>query len=107
MSVRISALYPDGKDARFDFDFYCEHHLPLVLRLFGEHGCTRVEADRGLPGADGQAPTYIAVGHMEFDSVDGFKAAMAASGKRILADVPKYTNVTPVLQIGEIATSLS
>jgi uncharacterized protein (TIGR02118 family) len=106
MSVRISALYPNSEGGRFDFDYFAEHHLALVFGLLNGHGLRRIEADRGLAGADGQPAQYVAVGHMEFDSLEGFNTGFAAHGKEILADVPKYTDATPVVQVSEIATAL-
>jgi len=33
--VKISVLYPNRKDTRFDMEYYCNRHIPLVRQLFG------------------------------------------------------------------------
>ena len=37
-----------------------------------------------------------------FDTVEEFKSAFAAEGAGLLADVPNYTNVEPIITISEI-----
>ena len=39
---------------------------------------------------------------LTFDSLDAFKAAGKAHGREIFADIPKFTNAQPSLQINEI-----
>jgi uncharacterized protein (TIGR02118 family) len=53
-------------------------------------------------GAPGAPPTYVAMGHLYFDSVGDFQAAFAPHASTIMADIPNYTNVQPVIQISEV-----
>jgi uncharacterized protein (TIGR02118 family) len=53
----------------------------------------------GTPGAP---PTYTAMGHLYFDSITEFQAAFAPHAEVIMADIPNYTNVQPVIQISEV-----
>jgi uncharacterized protein (TIGR02118 family) len=101
--IRVSALYGNTADARFDHDYYHGRHRKLVERLFGPHGMLRIEMDRGLAGGGGAAAPFVASAHLYFESLDAFQAAFAAHGEEVLADIPNYTNVTPVLQVSEIA----
>ena len=48
-----------------------------------------------------QAP-FVAVAHLTFDSVDAFGAAFAQHGGEIMADVPNYTDIQPLVQISQI-----
>jgi uncharacterized protein (TIGR02118 family) len=65
--------------------------------------CKGIAAEQGLAGgAPGSAPTYIAIGHLLFDSVEAFETAFAPHASEILADVPNYTNAKPVIQINQI-----
>ena len=106
MSVRVSVFY-GGSDGRFDYDYYIDRHVPMVYELLSEHGCRRIEVDRGVGGGAPGAPApYFAVGHMEFESLQGFQAGMAANGGQILADVPNYTDMQPLVQLSEITTVL-
>ncbi|WP_250832127.1 EthD family reductase [Marinobacter sediminum] len=53
-------------------------------------------------GAPGEAPTYIAMGHLYFDSVNDFEAAFGPHAKEILGDIPNFTNVQPTVQVSEV-----
>jgi uncharacterized protein (TIGR02118 family) len=62
------------------------------------HGGRR--RDRG--GAPGTPATYVAMGHLYFDSTDAFQAAFAPHAQSILADIPNYTNTQPTIQVSEV-----
>ena len=34
--TKVSVLYPNGANKKFDMDYYCNTHLPLVSRLLGD-----------------------------------------------------------------------
>jgi uncharacterized protein (TIGR02118 family) len=60
----------------------------------------------GLPGAQidkGVNGPYVAAVHFEFESMAAMQAAMGSPDTaKVMADVPNYTNITPVMQISEI-----
>ena len=47
-------------------------------------------------------PTFAALGHLVFESVQAFQASFGPHTSEILADVQNYTNIQPVIQISEI-----
>lgn len=100
--IRVSALYPNGPDTTFDFDYYGTTHRELVQRLWAPMGLLRLEMDRGLDGLDGGPGPYRTCGYLYFDSVDALHGALEAHGAEILGDIPNFTNVEPVLQISEM-----
>jgi uncharacterized protein (TIGR02118 family) len=97
----VTVMYPASDGATFDFDYYAGHHLPLVRRLWSGSGLEDVRALRGAPGPDGAGPTYVAIALLTFTSPEAFKASSRANGKEIFADIPKFTNISPVLQMNE------
>lgn len=101
--IKVTVLYPNASDARFDMKYYVTHHLPMVRDRCGPE-CRSIAAEGGLAGGDpgSQAP-YIAIGHLTFDSLATFQKAFGPSAAEILADVPNYTNTKPIIQISEIA----
>ncbi|HDZ34363.1 MAG TPA: EthD family reductase, partial [Pseudoalteromonas sp.] len=34
--IKVSVLYPNADDAQFDFDYYCNVHIPLIAELLGD-----------------------------------------------------------------------
>jgi uncharacterized protein (TIGR02118 family) len=62
-----------------------------------------VNVEQGLGGGEPGAPaTYVAMGHLLFDSVDAFQDAFAQHGPAILSDIPNYTNTQPTVQISQV-----
>jgi uncharacterized protein (TIGR02118 family) len=53
----------------------------------------------------GSQPTYAAMGHLWFESTDSFQAAFGPHAATIMADIPNYSNVQPVIQISEVKLS--
>jgi uncharacterized protein (TIGR02118 family) len=92
--IRLSVFYPATEGATFDHNYYRDKHIPLCVETWGLEGA---EIDKGLDG-----PNVAAV-HFKFASLDALQAAMGAGGTAgILADVPNYTTIAPVLQTSEI-----
>ena len=88
---------------RSTWDYYCSHHIMLVRQLLGD-AVKGLEVDQGVASSQDPAP-FIAIGHLWFDSVDDFQAGLAAHGSAIMADIPNYTNVEPVIQVSEVKVS--
>ncbi len=100
--IKVSVLYPAGEGAKFDMDYYCKRHMPMVQEKLGA-ACKSMAVEQGLAGgAPGAPPTYVAMGHLYFDSVAAFQAAFAPHAATLMADVPNYTNTQPIIQISEV-----
>jgi len=100
--IKVSVMYPNTPGARFDHAYYRDTHMPLVKRLVGE-ACRYYTVDKGLAGiAPGAPATYVAMCHLFFDSVEAFQAAFGPQAGPIMADVPHYTDLAPVIQISEV-----
>lgn len=99
--IKVSVLYPNSAGARFDMAYYTSKHMPMVQRLVTT--CKGISAEQGVAGgAPGSQPTYIAIGHLLFDSVQAFQTGFGPHSEEILGDIPNYTNTQPVIQISEI-----
>jgi uncharacterized protein (TIGR02118 family) len=67
--------------------------VPLACSTWG----VSAQIDKGINGP------YEAAVHFTFESMEAMGAAMAAEGTgAIMADVPNYTTITPVMQVSEI-----
>ena len=42
--VVVTVIYPSGADTKFDFDYYTQKHLPLLMQRWGDSGLQGVEA---------------------------------------------------------------
>lgn len=100
--IKVSVMYPNSDDATFDFDYYCDTHVPLVHQQLGD-ALKSLAVDSGLAGgAPGDAATYIAMAHLTFDSVEAFQGAFGPAADTLLSDIPNFTNMQPTIQISQI-----
>jgi uncharacterized protein (TIGR02118 family) len=93
----MTIVYENGPDVRFDFNYYETTHMPLIMRLYGA-SISRFELRRGLPGADGTPPRYIATISIWIADPAAFDAAAAEHQAGIRADVSKFTNAQLIAQ---------
>jgi uncharacterized protein (TIGR02118 family) len=105
--IKISILYPNKENARFDMDYYLNSHMPMSIELLsGYSGFDSVSVERGLGGgAPEQAPSYIAMCHYSFDSLEHFMAAYMENSVVLQGDMPNYTDIEAIVQVSEIAIS--
>jgi uncharacterized protein (TIGR02118 family) len=95
--IRVGILYPNTAGSNFDVAYYREQHLGLARKLLSPE-LVGIELDVGVAGAKGAAP-FHAIGYLSFKSMEDFQQAFARASAELGADVPKYTNLEPTLQI--------
>ena len=100
--IMVSVMYPNQEGVAFDFAYWTGIHIPLVTQLVGP-ALKGVETERGLSGPlPGSTAPYVAVAHLLFESVAEFQSAFGPHAAALMADIPKFTNVSPAIQIGEV-----
>ena len=99
----VTAIYAREPGKRFDYDYYRDHHLPLIPKHWAKLGCRSVRVLRGVASMDGGDPPYFAMAFLTFDSQAAIAAALAdeAAVAEMAADIPRFTDVTPVMQVNE------
>ena len=100
--VKVSVLYPNRADTKFDMRYYLNHHIPMVRRLLGS-ALKGVSVEQGISGDEpGSSAPYITTAHLVFDSVESFRTSFGPHVQEIMDDIPKYTNSEALIQIGEV-----
>jgi uncharacterized protein (TIGR02118 family) len=100
--VKVSVLYPYSEEKGFDMNYYCEKHMPMVKQKLGS-ACKSIAVEQGIMGgAPGTPPTYVAMGHFFCESAEAFQAAFGPHATEIMADIPNYTPIQPIIQISEV-----
>lgn len=97
--IKLSVMYPKVEGLRFDMDYYRESHIPMMQRLIGER-LQGFSIDRAATGPNLPA-SYAVIANLLFEAVETMQAALAEHGPTLMADIPKYTNVQPVIQVSE------
>jgi uncharacterized protein (TIGR02118 family) len=103
--IKVTVLYPNKPGSHFDVDYYLNTHMPLAIRLMTPI-LKGVSVEIGIAGgAPGQPPPFVALVGFTCESVEEFAAAFAQHNAELMADIPNYTDIEPVIQIGEIRIS--
>lgn len=98
----LSVVYPRTDGATFDYDYYRTKHMSVVAEKWASAGLIGGEALLGQAAADGSESPYLAIGILHFDSADSLRAALDGEhGSEVIADIRKFTNVQPVIQVNE------
>ena len=100
--IKVSVLYPNGEGKKFDLDYYCNQHVKMVGGLLGD-SVKGASVEKGLGGAAPNSPaTYAAMGDLYFESMESFQNTFGPNAEKIMADLPNFTNIEPVVQISEV-----
>ncbi|HEX8446818.1 MAG TPA: EthD family reductase [Sphingomonas sp.] len=92
----LMVLYPTNAGTRFDADYYVGTHMPLVRDAWTQHGL--VSAEALLP--DQPDPAFAAVAMLTFRDASARDAALAGpEAAAVFADVPRFTDISPVAQL--------
>jgi len=100
--VKVSIFYPSKPGAHFDVDYYLNTHMPLALGLLGS-AVQAVSVEIGmLGGTSGQAPPFTAICGFTCETVQAFTDAFLPNADVLQGDIPKFTDIAPVIQVSEI-----
>ncbi len=100
--IKVSVLYPNTPDGRFDVEYYLTRHVPLVQERCGE-ALKRGEIEQGINGGEpGTKPPFRISGHLFFESTEAMENSLFRHMPELLADIPNYTNIQPTMQISEV-----
>jgi uncharacterized protein (TIGR02118 family) len=102
--IKVSILYPNTPGSKFDIDYYLATHIPLAMRLF-KSLLRRTEVDEGLQGVPGQPLPFHGGCQFYFDRIDDFLTVWGPAAEQLQADIPRYTDVAPVIQFNEVRLS--
>jgi len=104
--IKVSVLYPNKPGSHFDMNYYVTKHMPMAMRLLGK-GLRKTEVDAGIQGTvPGEPPPFFGGCQFYFDSIDAFLAVWGGAAAELGADIPKYTDVAPVIQFNEVRISV-
>lgn len=99
----VSVFYPQTATSRFDYGYYLQSHMPMVRERWTSFGLEKAELLRGTASLDGGAPVFAMVATLYFTSEEAVRQALQAHGDEVMGDIPNFTDVEPMLQMGESA----
>jgi uncharacterized protein (TIGR02118 family) len=95
----VTMIYPNKQNARFDFDYYLNRHIPWARKLSNDRG---TEIRKGLSTPGGGPVPYLCLCRFWINSEEEYRATMEKHGKELMADLSNFTNIEPVVQIDEL-----
>jgi uncharacterized protein (TIGR02118 family) len=100
--IKLTVLYPNTADLKFDKEYYVNKHGQLLVDLLGD-AIISSDVNMGITGSapDATAP-FVVIANLVFESMDSFEHSFGANTEKILADLPNFTNVQPQVQISEV-----
>jgi uncharacterized protein (TIGR02118 family) len=104
--ISAVVLYPNKAGSKFDLNYYVHRHLPLVrdrMQPMGMPSLTYTVEHAMDPKAPSQA--YRLSAELRFDDMESAARALEAHGPETQADIPNFTDVAPVILIGEVQQS--
>jgi uncharacterized protein (TIGR02118 family) len=102
----LTVLYPHDAADRFDHEYYRDHHMTSLIKLFGHEAIGRMEIRRGLSSPDGRnPPLYSCTANIYLADVEAFAAAASANHQRVVDDVAHFTSASPVSFMTEVVAA--
>ena len=99
----LTFLYPNEPNAQYDLEYYKTSHMPLMEKHWTKYGLKRWSVSKFRPNADGSPLPYVFYGVIELESPEALNAALAdASGEEMANDVKNYSNIRPIVLVGEL-----
>jgi uncharacterized protein (TIGR02118 family) len=106
----LTILYPAGADVRFDADYYRDHHLVTIMKLYGKtierFELRKVAAPAGPPPAAPAGapppPRFSAAVNIWISDLDAFNANNQKHGQTLRDDVHNFTNAQPTIQYDKV-----
>jgi uncharacterized protein (TIGR02118 family) len=100
--VKISIFYPHKPGGRFDVEYYLNTHMPMSARLLGPPiKAITVEIGRSGEEPD-SAPPFTAICGPTCETLDDFINAFLPVADQLRGDMPRYTDIEPIIQISDI-----
>ena len=100
--ITVSVFYPKTADSNFNLEYYMTKHVPMIEQLLKPMGMKAVVVEQsiGTPMPDVPAPFSI-VARLEFNNMEEMEMGMGHHSEALMGDVPNFSNVQPVVQIGK------
>ncbi|KAH7140356.1 hypothetical protein B0J13DRAFT_624212 [Dactylonectria estremocensis] len=103
----VTVLYPAPAEGQtFDMDYYVSTHLQKVQEAWKDIGVKGVQMIKFTDAVGGGKLPFSVAAITTFDSPDGSKKALVApQTKAVFEDAPNYTNMQPLLLLGDVTAS--
>jgi uncharacterized protein (TIGR02118 family) len=100
--IKVTVLYPNAPETRFDVEYYLQKHMPRSIDLLGA-ALKSVSVEIGLDSSlTGEPAPFVAICAFTCESADAFIAAFAPPAAELQGDIKNYTNAKAIVQVSEL-----
>lgn len=100
--VKVSILYPNRSGSHFDVEYYLNFHMPMASKLLGS-AIKAISVEIGRNGVTSDAPPpFAAICGFTCETLEDFIAAFTPVAAELQGDIPRYTDITPIIQVSDI-----
>jgi len=100
--IKVTIMYPFAEGKTFDFTYYETKHMPMVAGYLGSN-LVKYTIEKGLAsGFPNQSLPYMAVGTFYIRNLEEYQKAIGPNIDAIRADIPKYTDIAPIILVSEV-----
>jgi len=93
----LTILYPYDTNDKFNYEYYRDHHITSLIKLFGTDAISRIEIRKGLSSPDGKnPPLYTCTANIYIADEKAFAAAAPRNHQHVVDDIPRFTSVSPI-----------
>jgi len=93
----MTVLYPHKEGDHFNYEYYRDHHLVTIMKLYGAKAISRYELNKGLSALDGTSPApYNATVNIYIENQKAFDEAGKKYTQTLVGDVHNFSAVNPV-----------
>jgi uncharacterized protein (TIGR02118 family) len=93
--ITFTVKYPYKKDRHFDMEYYCNIHLDIAKKYFGNKCKGYIVLEGSKEINEGKDPEFACIAHLFFNSVEDFNKVMKLAESDLTADIKNYTNIEP------------
>jgi len=97
---RVSVMYPKSDGSSYDRDYYLNTHMPMAREAL-KSVVVKDEIWSGLSVPGLPPATYEILLHMYVDNLESFGAEFQEHAAALMADIPNFTNIQPVIELDE------
>ena len=98
----LTILYPAGEGVTFNADYYRDHHLTMIMKLYTTT-IQRFELRKVAASPAGAPPAkYAAAINIWINDLPAFLENNQKHGKTMTDDVPNFTNGRPTIQFDKV-----
>ena len=100
----LTVLYPHDPADRFDHEYYRDHHMTSLVKLFGHEAISRMEIRKGLSSPDSRnPPLYSCTANIYVADAPGLRRGRRAEiTSAVVDDIPHFTSASPVSFMTEV-----